>query len=102
MNNINKKGIRFCLSIQSLNTLKISNCNLNDDSFSLINDFKNNNLINLSMSHNNLSSKSIISLFQNSILQKLYIIDLSNNKLDNLFFDYLIKFKKNLPIKIIY
>ena len=102
LNNINKKGIRFCFSIQSLITLKISNCNLNDDSFSLLNDLKNNNLINLSMSHNNLSNKTIISIFQNSVFQKLYLIDLSNNKLDNSFFVYLNKFKKNLPIKIIY
>lgn len=101
-NQIGKETIKYCFSLKSLVTLKLSLCGLNNDSFSLINNIKNSNLKMLSLSNNNIKSETIISLFNTLIFQKLYILDLFGNQLNDVFADYFIKNKKNLPIRVLY
>ena len=100
-NNLGKVAIKFCFKIKSLISLKVSSSNLNNDSFSLVNDIKNNNLKFLFLSKNNITSDSIISLFKKSILQKLILIDLFNNQLNDDFVDYFIGNKNIIPVKML-
>ena len=101
-NLLGKRAIKFCFSLKSLISLYLSLCGLNDDdSFSLIKDMKNTNLKMLSLSNNDITSKTIISLFKNQIFQKLYILDLFGNQLNDYFLDYLIKNKNNIPIQVL-
>ena len=100
-NNIGKAAIRFCFLIKSLILLKVSSCNLTNDSFFLINEIKNDNLKFLIVSKNNIKSESTISIFKNSILQKLISIDLFNNQLNDDFADYFINNKNIIPIKML-
>ena len=63
-NLLGKRAIKFCFSLKSLIALYLSLCGLNDDdSFSLIKDIKNTNLKMLSLSNNDITSETIISLF---------------------------------------
>ena len=55
----------------------------------------------LSLSNNDITSETIISLFKNQIFQKLYILDLFGNQLNDYFVDYLIKNKNNIPIQVL-
>ena len=55
----------------------------------------------LSLSNNDITSETIISLFKNQIFQKLYILDLFGNQLNDFFVDYLIKNKNNIPIQVL-
>ena len=97
-----KRAIKCCFSLKSLIALYLSLCGLNDDdSFSLIKDIKNTNLKMLSLSNNDITSETIISLFKNQIFQKLYILDLFGNQLNDYFVDYLIKNKNNIPIQVL-
>ena len=101
-NLLGKRAIKFCFSLKSLIALYLSLCGLNDDdSFSLIKDIKNTNLKMLSLSNNDITSETIISLFKNQIFQKLYILDLFGNQLNDYFVDYLIKNKNNIPIQVL-
>ena len=101
-NLLGKRAIKFCFSLKSLISLYLSLCGLNDDdSFSLIKDIKNTNLKMLSLSNNDITSETIISLFKNQIFQKLYILDLFGNQLNDYFVDYLIKNKNNIPIQVL-
>ena len=100
-NNLGKEAIKFCFKIKSLTSLKVSSSNLNNDSFSLINDIKNNNLKFLFLSKNNITSQSIISFFKNSILQNLILIDLFNNQLNDDFANYFISNKNIIPVKML-
>ena len=101
-NLLGKRAIKFCFSLKSLIALYLSLCGLNDDdSFSLIKDIKNANLKMLSLSNNDITSETIISLFKNQIFQKLYILDLFGNQLNDYFVDYLIKNKNNIPIQVL-
>ena len=101
-NLLGKRAIKFCFSLKSLISLYLSLCGLNDDdSFSLIKDIKNANLKMLSLSNNDITSETIISLFKNQIFQKLYILDLFGNQLNDYFVDYLIKNKNNIPIQVL-
>ena len=101
-NLLGKRAIKFCFSLKSLIALYLSLCGLNDDdSFSLIKDIKNTNLKMLSLSNNDITSETIISLFKNQIFQKLYILDLFGNQLNDFFVDYLIKNKNNIPIQVL-
>ena len=101
-NLLGKRAIKFCFSLKSLISLYLSLCGLNDDdSFSLIKDIKNTNLKMLSLSNNDITSETIISLFKNQIFQKLYILDLFGNQLNDFFVDYLIKNKNNIPIQVL-
>ena len=101
-NLLGKRAIKFCFSLKSLISLYLSLCGLNDDdSFSLIKDIRNTNLKMLSLSNNDITSETIISLFKNQIFQKLYILDLFGNQLNDFFVDYLIKNKNNIPIQFL-
>ena len=101
-NLLGKRAIKFCFSLKSLIALYLSLCGLNDDdSFSLIKDIRNTNLKMLSLSNNDITSETIISLFKNQIFQKLYILDLFGNQLNDYFVDYLIKNKNNIPIQVL-
>jgi Ran GTPase-activating protein (RanGAP) involved in mRNA processing and transport len=101
-NLLGKRAIKFCFSLKSLISLYLSLCGLNDDdSFSLIKDIRNTNLKMLSLSNNDITSETIISLFKNQIFQKLYILDLFGNQLNDFFVDYLIKNKNNIPIQVL-
>ena len=101
-NLLGKRAIKFCFSLKSLISLYLSLCGLNDDdSFSLIKDIRNTNLKMLSLSNNDITSETIISLFKNQIFQKLYILDLFGNQLNDYFVDYLIKNKNNIPIQVL-
>ena len=101
-NLLGKRAIKFCFSLKSLIALYLSLCGLNDDdSFSLIKDIKNTNLKMLSLSNNDITSETIISLFKNQIFQKLYILDLFGNQLNDYFVGYLIKNKNNIPIQVL-
>ena len=55
----------------------------------------------LSLSNNDITSETIISLFKNQILQKLHILDLFGNQLNDYFVYYLIKNKNNIPIQVL-